>query len=333
MLRKIVLLSMVALLSAMLIAGCTSKQSAPKKELNVYVGTTKDQNYSVAGEEMAKIISEKTKGNITLKIHHGGTLAAGEREALEALKAGTIDMVITSAAPTAGFVTTMGIVSLPFLFRDYNHADKVFDGPIGDAMLKELEAAGFKGLAWWEDGFGYITNSVRPIKTPADLKGIKLRVMESPVLLYTFRDVMGSDAFPLSWSELYLALQRGVAQGQFNAPSVVYVHKFYEVQKYLSMVAPTYAPALVVMNLEKFKAMPQDIQKLFVDTAKSTAKMEREYGRKQNDDYVKKLETECNMTIVRDVDMKAWVEKAAAAHDKFAPDFGADRIKAIKDTR
>jgi len=193
---------------------------------------------------------------------------------VEGLQLGTIDLVVTSTGPLGGFVSKMFVVDLPFLFRDREHAYKVLDGPIGRELMDAFSAKGIKGLAFWENGFRQITNNVRPIEKPEDLKGIKLRTMENKVHLAAFR-AFGASPTPMAWSEVYTALQQKTIDGQENPVAIIYHQKLVEVQKYLALTRHFYSPTPLLMSLKAFNALPQDTQKIMADTALECATYER----------------------------------------------------------
>src|SRR6185369_11362417 len=148
-----------------------------------------------------------------VKVYTDSQLAKGEREMLEALQQGTIDIYVGSTGPVGNFSPSMLIVDIPFLFRDYNHVDKVLDGPIGKQLLADVDKSGFKGLAFWENGFRHLTNNKVPGKTPEEAKSLKIRTMENKAHMLAFKTA-GLNPTPMAYSEVYSALQVGVIDGQ-----------------------------------------------------------------------------------------------------------------------
>ena len=145
-----------------------------------------DHAYNVGARKYAELVAQRTANKVKIDVYPS-TQLGNERDMVEGLQLGTIDLVVTSTGPLGGFVPKMFVVDLPFLFRDREHAYKVLDGPIGKGLLEAFSAKGIKGLAFWENGFRQITNNVRPIEKPEDLKGIKIRTMENKVHLAAFR--------------------------------------------------------------------------------------------------------------------------------------------------
>jgi tripartite ATP-independent transporter DctP family solute receptor len=163
--------------------------------------------YHTGAKELAKLVEQKTRGQVKIEIFPGGQLGKGKRECIEGLQIGTIDLVATSTGPVGGFAPQMLVVDLPFLFRDNPHVDKVLDGPVGEELLKGLSKAGMKGVAFWENGFRNLTNNKRAVNKPEDVKGEKLRTMENEVHLDAFR-ALGVDPTPMAWGEVYTSLQK-----------------------------------------------------------------------------------------------------------------------------
>ncbi len=291
-------------------------------------GAKEGRSWGIPAKIFKDKIEKATNGKIKIDIFYDGVLCAGERESFEEIKAGNIDMGAIAASPLNTFVPTMGVFDLNFLFKDYDHAHKVIWGEIGDQLLQDIEDAGFVALAWMEDGFSYLSTSKKPVSVPEDVKGMKIRVMESPILVYTWKDVLGADAFPLSWAELYMALQKGVAEGQMNSFATIVDFNFTEVQDYINMVAPIYQVGPLTMNKEKFEAMPEDIQQLFRKCAKEAVVEAYDDLMKVNEEYEKKVKDENLIEINDNVDMDKWIEAAAPAIDYFAKENGWEDLVA-----
>jgi tripartite ATP-independent transporter DctP family solute receptor len=286
--------------------------------------------YHIGAMEFVRLVNLKTKGQIKIEIYPGGQLGKGERECIEGLQIGTIDLVITSTGPLGGFVPQMLVVDLPFLFRDNAHVDKVLDGPIGDRLLIALSMAGIKGIAFWENGFRNLTNNKRPVNRPEDVKGLKLRTMENEVHMDAFR-TLGADPTPMSWGEVYTALQQGVIDGQENPINIIRTHKIYEVNKHLALTGHFYSPALLLMNEKKFNELSQDLQKALVEAGKEAAKFERKFIR---DNEAKMLEELKGFgMMVTTPDKKLFQKATEPTYKKFESRFGKDIIEKIVETK
>jgi tripartite ATP-independent transporter DctP family solute receptor len=257
-------------------------------------------------------------------------LGKGERECIEGLQIGTIDLVATSTGPVGGFVPQMLVVDLPFLFRDNRHVDKVLDGPIGKGLLKDLSKAGIKGIAFWENGFRNLTNNKHPVNKPEDVKGLKLRTMENEVHMDAFR-TLGADPTPMTWGEVYTSLQQGVIDGQENPINIIRTHKIYEVNKYLALTGHVYSPALLLMNENKFKSLSPDLQKALMEAGKEAAKFERKFIR---DNEAKMLEELKGFGMqVTYPDKKLFRKATEPTYKKYEARFGKDLINKIVGTK
>jgi len=286
--------------------------------------------YHIGAMELVKLVEGKTKGQLKIEIFPGGQLGKGEREIIEGLQIGTIDLIVTSTGPVGGFVPQMMVVDLPFLFRDNTHVDKVLDGPIGEGLLKELSKAGIKGIAFWENGFRNLTNNKRPVNKPEDVRGLKLRTMENEVHMDAFR-TLGSDPTPMTWGEVYTSLRQGVIDGQENPINIIRTHKIYEVNKHLALTGHVYSPALLLMNENRFKSLPPDLQKALSEAGKEAARFERKFIR---DNETKMLEELKGFGMQVTMPDKRLFQKATeATYKKYESRFGKDLIDKIIGTK
>ena len=285
--------------------------------------------YHLGAVRYSELVAQRTKGKVKMDVYPS-TQLGNERDMVEGLQLGTIDLVVTSTGPLGGFVPRMFVVDLPFLFRDREHAYKVLDGPIGRELLDAFSAKGIKGLAFWENGFRQITNSVRPIEKPEDLKGIKIRTMENKVHLSAFR-AFGASPTPMAWSEVYTALQQKTIDAQENPIAIIYFQKIYEVQKYLALTGHFYSPTPLLMSLKAFNNLPRNIQKSMLDTAMECATYERNLLR---DNEAKQLaEIKAKGMQVTLPNKKPFQDAAAPVYREFESQFGEDTIDRIIATR
>lgn len=194
----------------------------------------------------AKKVAERTGGKVQIDVFPADQLGK-QLESVEGVMVGTHDMVLASDTVLSNWVPNMGILNLPFLFNDLSDVRKVLDGPIGARLAKELEPHGAVVIGWWENGMRHVTNNKRPIKTPDDLKGMKIRVPEGEVFVETFK-ALGAGPTVVSFGELYSALQLGTVDGQENPPAHILTQKFYEVQKYASRTGHIHMSSPLIMN-------------------------------------------------------------------------------------
>lgn len=289
--------------------------------------TSKESHYGVGSTVFCDEIEKGTQGRYKCQ-HFPNSALGGEREMIEAVQLGTQDVVNTSTGPVGNFVPEVKIVDIPFLFRDYDHARKVLDGPIGQDLLAKFPPKGLIALAWTENGFRHMTNSVRPIVEPSDAKGLKMRTMENKVHMEGYKS-FGILPTPMAWPEVFTALQQHTVDGQENPIPVILAAKFSQVQKYLSMTGHVYSPALLLLTPKVWNGLNEADRKVFLDAAKKASIAQR---RKVNDDEangVAELRRQ-GMEVVEKVDGEAFRKAIAPAYQQYAKEFGADRIAAIQ---
>jgi len=317
---------------ALVLAATVAVSAAPYKvELKLASATSMTHTYNVGAQYFAKLVEERTDGRIKFKFYPDGQLGKGERELLEALQQGTIDIYVGSTGPLGGFSSSVQVLDIPFIFRDYAHVDKVLDGPIGAGLMADLEKAQMKGLAFWENGFRNLTNTKRVVKTPADAKGMKIRTMENPVHIQAWKTA-GVNPTPMAWGEVFGALQQGVIDGQENPVAVILQMKVYEVQKYLSLTQHVYSPAILMMSAKRWAQVPKEDQAIILKAAQEGAVYQRNLGRQNEEKMLADLQKN-GMVVTADVDKAAWVAAMKPAFDAFSSQFGKERIDAILSTK
>ena len=318
---------------ALLVAGCcasrgqTSLEGEAKTVFRLASMTPMEHTYNQGAVRFAQLVRERSRGRIEIAVYPNGELAKGERELLEAIQEGSIDFYVGSTGPLSGFSPSMGILDLPFLFRDYSHADQVLDGSVGNRLLTDLEKANLKGLAFWENGFRNLTNSKRAVKTPGDARGLKIRTMENKLHLAAWKAV-GVQPIPMAYGELYGALQRKEIDGQENPVAVIYTGKFNEVQRYLSLTQHVYSPALLIVSPKTWLNLGKEDQDMLIKTAREVAPYQRRLGRESEEKQIAALAA-VGMTVSKDIDKAAWYRVMEAAMGDFIRSFGKDQVAAI----
>lgn len=328
--KKLKVFVMAYMVLGLLLFGLSNTPQAQSTTLKLAHMVSTSAHYHIGSLELARLIQERTKGAIKIEIFPAGQLGKGERELVEGLQIGTIDLVVTSTGPMGGFVPQMLVVDLPFLFRDNSHVDKVLDGPIGEGLLNELPKVGIKGIAFWENGFRNLTNNRRPVNRPEDVKGLKLRTMENEVHMEAFRN-LGADPTPMAWGEVYTALQQGVIDGQENPIGIIRTHKIYEVNKHLALTGHVYSPALLLINEKKFKGLATDFQKILIEAGKEAARFERKFNRDSEAKWLEELRG-FGMQITTP-DKRAFQKATEPTYKKYEARFGKDLIDKIIETK
>jgi len=321
--------SRLALAGALALAFAASAQ-AQSTTLKIGYATAKDSHYGVGSTVFCDEVEKGTQGRYKCQ-HFANSALGGEREQIEAIQLGTLDLLNTSTGPVGNFVPEMKIVDLPFLFRDYDHARKVLDGPIGQDMLAQFPKHGIIALAWTENGFRQMTNSKREIVKPSDAAGLKMRTMENKVHMEGYK-TFGILPTPMAFPELFGALQQGTVDGEENPIPVILSAKFSQVQKYVSLTNHVYSPALLMISPRTWNKLSDADKKVFLDAAKKGSVAQR---KKVNDDEANglaQLEKE-GMKVTRTVDSAAFREAIKPAYVSYAKEFGADNIKKIQDVR
>src|SRR4029078_381521 len=169
-----------SLIAAVAIGLSVSMSAAAQTTLKMNISVAQNSHYGVAIDAFAREVDKRTNGRYKIQTFYAGALGA-ERESVEGVQLGTLDLTLPSTGPLPNFVPEVAILDIPSLFRDYAHARAVLDGPIGQEMLQKFPPKGMVALAWGENGFRHMTNSKRPVNVPDDLKGLKMRTMENPI--------------------------------------------------------------------------------------------------------------------------------------------------------
>ena len=269
--KTLKLLGMALLsLTVMLTAGCNSGPKGPDKD-GVYTikfgSTGNDQHqYTVYGKYFKQRVEELTNGKVKVEIYPNNALG-NEREMAESVLMGTIEMCcVTSDGTLPSWVPETQILSIPYLFANKKEAYYVLDNTLQNYLEPKFEAKGAKHLAFAELGFRHFTNNVRPVKTAADMAGLKIRVQEAPVWFALMHD-LNATATPVPFAELYTALQQGMVDGEENPIASIASSKFYEVQKYMSLDGHTYAAGSALINKKFYDSLPSEYQKAVDEAA------------------------------------------------------------------
>ena len=267
------LLTNISIVVILLTTLLSCNQNTEEKVIKLAHGL--DINHSVhkAMEIMAKDLEEVSNGQLTIKIYPNQQLGS-ERECLELLQIGSLDMTKVSAGVMENFAPQMKVLGLPFLFRDRAHAFKVLDGPIGQGLLNEATKSWLKGLCYYDAGSRSFYTMDHPIETPEDLKGLKIRVMESATSMAMVQSLGGSPT-PIAWGELYTALQQGVVDGAENNPPSFYLSRHYEVCKYYSIDEHTMLPDILVVGTHLWDKLNTQEQKWLQEAARRSVVHQR----------------------------------------------------------
>ena len=284
-------------------------------------------HYGLGADAFIAKLEELSGGEYTGTQAPAGQLG-GERDMIEGLQIGSLDVVITSTGPLGNFVPEVYALDLPFLFRDYDHARAVLDGEIGQELLAKIDENNLVGLAWSENGFRHVTNSQRPVRTPADLDGLKLRTMENKVHMEAFSQ-MGAAPTPMAFPELFTALQQGVVDGQENPVTVITASKFWEVQGHVSLTGHVYSPVAVLASPVLIDGLTDEQKGWFYEAAKASAAATRAEVNRLEDSGVALLR-ENGMEVITDIDKAPFAELAAPAYKIYTDQYGPELVERIQ---
>jgi tripartite ATP-independent transporter DctP family solute receptor len=312
-----------------LAAACAAPALA-QAPLKMNISLAQNSSYGVAIDAFAREIEQRTQGRYKVQNFYSAALGA-ERESVEGVQLGTLDLTLTSTGPLPNFVPEVAILDIPFLFRDYAHARAVLDGPIGQDLLQKFPAKNLVALAWAENGFRHMTNSRHPVNAPDDLKGLKMRTMENPIHIQAYRQ-FGILPTPMAFTEVFTALQQGTVDGQENPLSVITSAKLDQVQKYLTLTGHVYSPAVILMNKAKWDALSAADKQAFTDAAREAVKA----NRARIDDDERKAVADLRvkgMTVAENVDKAKFQAQLAPVYAEFGKRFGQANIDRIRNYR
>jgi tripartite ATP-independent transporter DctP family solute receptor len=316
--RKLALASVMAMVAATSASAQTTLRlahAAPETDLQ--------QDFSEFFQEQ---VAERTGGEVIVQIFPQGQLG-NDAAMIDGTRSGIIDITMVGLNNFSGLMPESAAFTLPFMFPTRETAYSVLDGEVGQGVLAEFEQHGLKGLGFPENGYRNMTNNRGPIRTPADVEGLQMRVNNSIALNDMFA-ALGANPQQIPVAELYTALETGVVDSQDHPIGVTLSFKFYEVQDYLSMTQHAYSPLAVAMNLNKFNSLTAEQQQIILDVAAEAVDMQRELSIAKEDEMIAELEA-AGMEVNRDVDGAAFQEMVKPVWDNFIAENGDTLVNAI----
>lgn len=283
--KRSIVFALAVLTAATMLVG--NACAAPIKMKLAYVVPETQSTHIAAVKFFKPYVEKHSNGKIIVELYPNGQLG-GDRQAIEAVGLGTIHMTIPAVAVLSGFEPKFQVFDLPFLFNSKKEVYKALDGALGNKLNDLLPALGLKNLAYAENGFRMVTNNKGPVTKPSDLAGLKIRTMENPIHMATFR-ALGANPTPMSFGELYTALQQKTVDAQENPIPLIYTSKFYEVQKYCSLTGHVYAATVLLVNDAWFNGLPKDLQKVLQDASVIYRTEQRKLSDQQDKDMVAAL--------------------------------------------
>ena len=282
-----------------------------RRVLRLAHGAAQGNPRDVAAKLFSRLVREKSDGRIEVDV--GSNAQYGDDvEALTSMRLGALAFSANSQGPVSGVVPQFGVLGLPFLFQGLHQAWQVLDGPVGRKLGELAERKGLVLLTFWDNGIRHVSNNVRPIEAPDDLKGIKLRTPPDPVTIQIFQ-ALGANPIPMSFSELYIALQEGVVDGQENPLMNIYSSKLYEVQKYLSLTGHKYEATPVLASKVVWDGLPPEDRKAIRAAAVEAGKTNRKLSLESD----KKLRAEMEKAgvVFNAVDRAPFIEATQAVYE------------------
>jgi len=325
MFTMIVRLTSVIVISLGLIS-CGSDTDSEVTTLRL--GHTLDTQHSVhkAMVHFGERLNALSNGAMNVKIYPSSQLGT-EREMIELLQIGSLSMTKVSASPLEGFVPAMKIFSIPYIFRDNDHFWKVLNSEVGQGLLAGVEPFRLKGLAYYDAGSRSFYTNNKPVRTPADLAGMKIRVLNSPTAVRTVRE-LGGAATPVAWGELYTALQQGVVDGAENNPPSYYLSRHYEIARYYSLDEHTSVPDVMLMSLRVWENLTEQQQEWVDKAMQDSVIFQRQAWQESTLDSLAKVKADGVEVIYPD--KKPFVEAVKPFHESLRGTAVGDLISQIK---
>lgn len=303
----------------------SSSSTSAKYVLKLGYGGAVDNPRNVCATAFAKWVNEQTNGEVKIDCYPGETIGTDE-EMGQMCSMGTLDMTINAVGVTSKYAPKLAALGLPFLFSSYDKVDKVLDSDLGESLVSDLPSKGLHFLAYWENGLRQITNSKRPITTPADLKGLKIRTPNDEMTLSIFK-TLGASPSPLAFSELYLALSQHTYDGQENPIENIYSSKLYEVQKYISITNHKYEPLVFVVSEKVWEKLPADVQKVISEGAEKFGKEHRTQVREREDKLIDVMKSDG--VQVNTPNLTAFKEQTKSVYTQYESKLGKDLVDKI----
>ena len=281
-------------------------------------------------EKFKEYVEDKSEGKIKVEIYPNGELGDYET-AIEAVKAGTQQMTCATTSALASYDPKLGLMDLPYLFESKEQMEAAVNGGAVEELYTQwLEENGFYNGGIQYDGARGLSNNKKEVKTPSDLKGLKIRVMQSDLYIKLF-DAFGANPTPMSFTDLYTGLQQGTVDGQDNSPMLTYVNKFYEVQKYYSTIDTVYAQCVMVCSKDFMDSLPEDIKAILDEgSAECLVKYQRENALAKEEEYLKDLE-DAGLKVTRIEDNTEWKEAAQPVYKWMKEEVGEDYVQQMVD--
>ena len=309
-----------------------SAQAGAKTVIKIGTGVAPDHPENVGARKIKELVEKKAGDRLEVQVFTDGQLG-DQRTMVENMRNGVLEITWVTVGFFGSYEPILNVIESGYLFRDSQHSYKVFDGPMGSEIRALVEKHGVKLLGFYEAGLRHITNNVRPVKNPADLKGLKIRTPQAKYHLNTLK-YMGANPVAMSFGELYTAMQQKVVDGQENPLSNIYTAKFFEVNKYLSLTGHLHLTHMVMYSAKLWEKLPPDLQQVVRDSVIESQATQRQKVR--DDDERLLNEVKAKGMLVNDADRAAFRASVLPLRDEAVKEFGPkakewiERIEATK---
>ncbi|WP_110658216.1 TRAP transporter substrate-binding protein [Salinicola halimionae] len=311
------------------VTGDVVKGDGNDYSLKFNIGLTQSSAQYRGLEYFKKIVEQRSDDHIQVQMFHSAQLG-DDLQSVSALQAGTLEMTSPSTSPMVSMFPQFAVFDLPFLFPKPEIADKVLDGDIGQQMLKDASTKGLVAIGWSENGYRQLTNSKTAVTSPSDLDGLKVRTMQNPIHLDIWR-TLGANPTPMSFAELFTALEQGVVDGQENPWITIESSKFNEVQQYATETNHVYTPFITLVSERFWDRLPESYQQLLRDAAKQMGDYERHVSRVMNDQIKQELKDDgMKITELTPEQVAVFQKDLAPVYDDWREKIGGDLIDRIR---
>jgi tripartite ATP-independent transporter DctP family solute receptor len=319
----------VALVSLVVLSLLTVVPALAKEEIVLKLGYSSPTTnpWHTCAEQMAEYVKENTGGKVRIDLFPAEVLGS-DKQMAEMIKMGTLDMQICPQGVVAIYEPKMAALELPFLFDSNEKVAQILDGPMGEELAIDLPKKGIRVLGYWENGLRHITNSKRPIETPEDLEGLKIRTPENKMTLSIFK-ALGAQAAPFTYSELYMALSQGVFDGQENPVTNIHASRFFEVQKYISLTNHKYEGKPFIVSEKVWQKLPEDVQKVLKEAAQKYAVVNRQMFKENEGKLLDDLKAKGMQ--VSTPDLAPFREATKAVYAEWEEILGKDLIDSVRE--
>ncbi len=300
--KNLMAISMLCLVLTFLPLGCgqrvTDKQQVAKDEKIVIKFShvvAEDSPKGLAAERFADIVRQRTGGYVEVQVFPNSTLFK-DGEELDALHAGSVQMIAPATSKMSALFPDWEVLDLPFAFGDVEDVHTFLDGPAGKHLFQQLQTQKLVGLATWDNGFKQMTNNAHPLVKPEDFRGLRFRVMPSPVLQEQFQ-ALGAEAYPMPFNDVRQALAEGRVEGEENTPSNIYTQRFDQVQKFLTLSNHGYIGYVVLVSQDFWDNLPDTVRKVLEDALKEVTVWERQVAQDVNQRQLQELEKQSQLKV------------------------------------